>query len=156
MSVRLVIAEDTEHIRRMLVDILGLHGFDVVAEARTGDEALRRVDENVPDVVVVGHSRHGLDGVEATRRIRDHGPHPQVILYAAIDSETEDRAKDAGAVTCVSRTAGVEALAREITAITFCVERSRAPFAGASGSDARELRRGAERSHARSEAVRLP
>jgi DNA-binding NarL/FixJ family response regulator len=124
MSVRLVIAEDTEHLRRMLVDILGLHGFEVVAEARTGDEALRRVDENVPDVVVVGHSPHGLDGIEATRRIRGHGLNPQVILYSAsIDGEIEGRAKDAGAATCVSRTAGIEALAREITAITFCMER---------------------------------
>jgi DNA-binding NarL/FixJ family response regulator len=124
MSVRLVIAEDTEHLRRMLVDILGLHGFEVVAEAGTEDEALRRVDESVPDVVVVGHSPHGLDGIEATRRIRGHGLNPQVILYApSIDGEIEDRAKDAGAASCVSRTAGVEALAREITAITFCMER---------------------------------
>jgi DNA-binding NarL/FixJ family response regulator len=124
MSVRLVIAEDTEHVRRMLVDILGLHGFEVVAEARTGDEALWGADEYVPDVVVVGHSPQGLDGIEATRRIRGHGLSSQVILYAAsIDGEIEGRAKDAGAATCVSRTAGIEALAREITAITFCMER---------------------------------
>ncbi|MGH2655402.1 MAG: hypothetical protein ACRDIZ_01660 [Actinomycetota bacterium] len=62
MSVRLVIAKDTEHLRRMLVDILGLHGFEVVAEARTGDEALRSVDAYAPDVVVIGHSPQGLDG----------------------------------------------------------------------------------------------
>lgn len=124
MSVRLVIAEDTEHLRTMLVDILGLHGFEVVAEARTEDEVLRRVDEHIPDVVVVGHSPHGLDGIEATRRIRSNDPSPRVILYAAsIDGEIEDRAKDAGAASCVARTAGVEALAREITAITFCMER---------------------------------
>ena len=124
MSVRLVIAEDTEHLRRMLVDILGLHGFDVVAEARNGDEALRRVDENAPDVVVVGHSPQGLDGIEATRRIRGHDLTPQVILYAAsIDDEIEGRAKDAGAASCIARTAGVEALAREITSITLWMER---------------------------------
>lgn len=123
-TVRLVIAEDTEHVRRMLVDVLGLHGFDVVAEARTADEAVRGVSEFVPDVVVVGHSSVGLDGIATTRRIRDQGTRASVILYAAgIDSETEGRAKDAGVVTCVSRTAGVEALAREISAITFCVDR---------------------------------
>jgi DNA-binding NarL/FixJ family response regulator len=124
MSVRLVVAEDTEHLRTMLVDILGLHGFEVVAEARTGDEVLRRVDEHVPDVVVVGHSPQGLDGIEATRRIRSNAPNPQVILYAAsIDGEIEGQAKDAGATSCVARTAGVAALAREISAITLSMER---------------------------------
>ena len=123
MSVRLVIAEDTEHLRRMLVDILGLHGFEVVAEAETVDEALRRVDESDPDVLVVGHRPRGIDGIEAARRIRRRGVNPQVILYAAsIDDEIEHRAKDAGAATCVSRRAGVETLAREIAAITFCLE----------------------------------
>jgi DNA-binding NarL/FixJ family response regulator len=124
MSVRLVIAEDTEHLRTMLVDILGLHGFEVVAEARTGEEVLRMVDAHLPDVVVVGHSPQGLDGIEATRRILSNGRNLRVILYAAsIDGEIEGRAKAAGATSCVARTAGVEALAREIAAITFCMGR---------------------------------
>jgi hypothetical protein len=47
-----------------------------------------------------------------------------VILFAAsIDGEIEGRAKEAGATSCVARTAGVEALAPETTAITFCMER---------------------------------
>ena len=124
MGIRLIIVEDTDHVRRMLVDILGLHGFEVVGEARTGDEVLQRVAKDVPDVVVVGHSPHGLDGIEATRLIRSNGVNPQVILYAAaFDSEIEGRAKEAGATSCVARTAGVETLAREITAVTFRMER---------------------------------
>jgi two-component system invasion response regulator UvrY len=123
MSVRLVITENTEHIRRMLVDILGLHGFDVVAEAKTGEETLQCVNESDPDVVVMGHDQCGIDGVEATRRIRDHGLNPQVILYSAcVDGDIERRAKAAGAAMCVSRKSGVEALTREITAITLGLE----------------------------------
>jgi two-component system invasion response regulator UvrY len=124
MSVRLMITENTEHIRRMLVDILAFHGFDIVAEATTGEEALQCVDESTPDVVVMGHDLGGIDGVEATRRIRSHGLSPQVILYSAcVDGDTERRAKSAGAATCISRKSGVEALAREITAITLGLER---------------------------------
>lgn len=124
MSIRLVIAEDTEHVRRMLVDILGLHGFEVVAEAGTLDEALRRVEESEPDVLVVGHRPRGIDGIEAVRRIRGRPPSPPVILYAAaIDGEVEAQAKEAGAATCISRTAGVEALARGISAITLRLDR---------------------------------
>lgn len=124
MTVRLVITENTEHIRRMLVDILGLYGFDVVAEARTGEEALQCVGESDPDVVVMGHDQWRVDGIEATRRIRDHGFNPQVILYSAcVDGDIERRAKAAGAVMCVSRKSGVEALIREIAAITLGLER---------------------------------
>jgi two-component system, NarL family, invasion response regulator UvrY len=120
MSVRLVIAEDTEHVRKMLVDILGFHGFQVVAEASSGDEALRRVEETNPDVVVIGHDPWGVDGLEATRRIHNRGPEPQVIIYAAcVDSDIASRAKEAGAAACISRKSGVETLAREVAAITF-------------------------------------
>ncbi|HZB03409.1 MAG TPA: response regulator [Actinomycetota bacterium] len=120
MSVRLVIAEDTEHVRKMLVDILDFHGFEVVAEASSGEEALRRVEDTNPDVVVIGQDLWDVDGVEATRRIHDRGPEPQVIIYAAcVDGDIESRAREAGAAACVSRKSGIETLAREVAAITF-------------------------------------
>jgi two-component system, NarL family, invasion response regulator UvrY len=120
MNVRLVIAEDAEHVRNMLVDILDFHGFEVVGEASSGEEALRRVEETNPDVVVLGQDLWGVDGLEATRRIHDRGPEPQVIIYAAsVDGDIESRAKQAGAAACISRKSGVETLAREIAAITF-------------------------------------
>jgi two-component system, NarL family, invasion response regulator UvrY len=123
MSVRVLIAEDIEHVRQLLVDILGFHGFEVVAEARSGEEALRRVEETDPDVVVLGQDLRGIDAIEATKRLHDRGPEPQVILYAAcVDGEIESRAKEAGVAACISRKSGVEALAREITAITFGIE----------------------------------
>jgi two-component system, response regulator PdtaR len=126
MSVRVLIAEDTEHVRQLLVDILDFHGFEVVAQARNGEEALRRVEETDPDVVVIGQGLLGIDAIEATKRIHDRGPKPQVILYAAcIDGDIEGRAKEAGVAACISRKSGVEALAREITAITFGVEDQR-------------------------------
>ena len=120
MSVRLVIAEDTEHVRRMLVDILDFHGFEVVAEAGSGEEALRRVEETHPDVVVIGQDLGSVDGLEATRRIHNCGPEPQVIIYAAgVDDDFESRAREAGAAACISRKSGIETLAREVAAITF-------------------------------------
>ena len=135
MAVRLVIAEGTDHVRRMLVDILGFLGFEVVGEARTQDEALHTVQENLPDVVVVGHGHLGFDGIEATRRIRTHGPNPQVILYSSsIEGDLEARAREAGAAACVSRTAGIEALALEIAATTLCKE-------GFTSEDGRSSRR---------------
>jgi DNA-binding NarL/FixJ family response regulator len=126
MTVRVLIAEDTEHVRQLLVDILGFHGFEVVAEARNGEEALRRVEETDPDVVVIGQGLLGIDAIEATKRIHDWTPEPQVILYAAcVDGDIESRAREAGVAACISRRSGVETLAREITAMTFGVEEGR-------------------------------
>jgi hypothetical protein len=41
MSVRLFLTEDTEHARKMLVDILSVHGFQIVGEAEDGEAAVR-------------------------------------------------------------------------------------------------------------------
>ncbi|MGH2675533.1 MAG: response regulator transcription factor [Actinomycetota bacterium] len=120
MSVRLYIAEDTEHVRTMLVDILGLHGFEIVGQAASGEEALRGIEEVDPDVVVMDLKMSGLDGLETARRIREEHPDQQVILYSAyIDADVERRAKEVGVAVCVPKLSGVEALAREITAVAM-------------------------------------
>lgn len=120
MTVRLVVVDDTEHVRRMLVEILALHGFDVVGEAANAAEAVAQVDQLDPDVVVMDFKMPGVDGLEATREIRGRRPHQPVILYSAyVDDDLRDRARAAGAAACIPKPAGVEALATEISAIAM-------------------------------------
>lgn len=120
MTVRLLVVEDTEHVRRMLLDILELHGFEIVGDAESGAEALQRVEAADPDVVVLDYMMPEMDGLEVARRIREGRPDQQVILYSAyIDEELERGAKDAGVAVCVPKMAGVEELAREITAVAM-------------------------------------
>jgi DNA-binding NarL/FixJ family response regulator len=120
MSVRLFIAEDTEHVRKMLVDILGLHGFEVVGEAASGEETVQQVAEADPDVVVMDLRMSGLDGLQTARKIREARPDQQVIIYSAyVDADLEIRAKEAGVAVCVPKMSGVEALAREISAVAM-------------------------------------
>lgn len=53
MSVRPAVAEDTEHIRKKLVDILTFHGFKIVGETEDGEAAVRGMEGTDPDVVVM-------------------------------------------------------------------------------------------------------
>jgi DNA-binding NarL/FixJ family response regulator len=120
MTVSLLIVDDTEHVRRMLVDILSLHGFDIVGEAATGHDAIRMAVEQGPDVVVMDLKMPGTDGVEAARQIREQRPDMQVILYSAfVDAEVEARAREVGVAVCIPKLSGVEALAREISALAM-------------------------------------
>jgi DNA-binding NarL/FixJ family response regulator len=118
MSVRLYIAEDTDHVRSMLVDILGLHGFEVVGAVSTGEQAVDEVETADPDVVVIDLKLPGMDGLETARRIRGLRSGQQIILYSAyVDADVERLAKEAGVAVCVPKLSGVEALAREISAV---------------------------------------
>lgn len=124
MSVRLFIAEDTDHVRQMLVDILGLHGFEVVGQAANGHEAVGEVDRSDPDVVILDLRMPGLNGLEAARQIREQRPDQVVILYSAyVDDDLQASAREVGVAVCIPKIAGVEALAREITAAAMDLSR---------------------------------
>ena len=120
MSVRLVVVDDTLHVRQMLVDILELHGFEVVGQASDGEEAVARAAETDPDVVVLDLRMPRLDGLEAARQIRDRPGDQKIILYSAyLDDDVRKEADDIGVAICVSKGQGVEALAREISALVM-------------------------------------
>lgn len=124
MSVRLFIAEDTDHVRQMLVDILGLHGFEVVGQAANGHEAVGEVGRSDPDVVILDLRMPGLNGLEAARQIREQRPDQVVILYSAyVDDDLQASAREVGVAVCIPKIAGVEALAREITAAAMDLSR---------------------------------
>ncbi|HJV03949.1 MAG TPA: response regulator transcription factor [Actinomycetota bacterium] len=124
MTVRLLIADDTLHVRKMLVDILDLHGFEIVGEAADGDEAVVRTAETDPDVVVMDLKMPRTDGLEAARRIREGRDDQKVILYSAyLDDDVRRQAQAIGVDTCVSKGQGIEALAREISALVMDIGR---------------------------------
>jgi DNA-binding NarL/FixJ family response regulator len=86
MTVRVVLVDDQTLVRtgfRLMLDETG--DIEVVGEAADGSQALTVVSRTRPDVVLMDVRMPGLDGIEATRRIRS-GPHPaRVIILTTFD-----------------------------------------------------------------------
>lgn len=123
MTIRLLIVEDTEHVRTMLARVLEIQGFDVVGQAAGAAEALTLAEETDPDVVVMDYKMPETDGITATRRLREQDANRAVIMYSAyLTDELRSRAEEAGVLACVPKVSGVEALAREIAAAALTLE----------------------------------
>jgi response regulator NasT len=71
-------------------------GFEVVAEARDGREAVALAEQHAPDLAVMDVKMPELDGIEAARRILERRPIPIVMLTAFSETSLVGRAVDAG------------------------------------------------------------
>jgi len=62
-------------------------GFEVVGEAKSGEEALEAVARLEPHLVLMDINMEGMGGIEASRRIRDEHPATQVVLLSTYDED---------------------------------------------------------------------
>lgn len=116
MSVRVLVVDDTDHVRTMLVDMLQLDGFEVCGEAASGSEAIAAAGRLDPDVIIMDYKMPGMDGLEASRTIREQRSAQPIILYTAyLDTKLEDEAREAGVAICVGKIEGLGRLERHIT-----------------------------------------
>jgi two-component system, chemotaxis family, chemotaxis protein CheY len=114
--IKVMIVDDTDHVRRMLRNMLELDGFLVVGEAGNGPDAVAAIDTAGPDVVVIDYKMPEVDGLETAARIRAKRPDQVMILYTAfVDPELEARARDVGVSVVLGKIEGLESLEREIT-----------------------------------------
>ena len=114
-STRVLVVDDTEHVRQVVAEMLRLDGFQVVGEADGAEQALRIADETDPHVVVMDYKMPGADGLETTRQLRARRPGQIVVLYTAyLDAALERAAKEAGAALCLSKVEGLPQLERQI------------------------------------------
>lgn len=93
---RILIAEDETIIRLDLRDLLVQSGFEVVAEAKDGEEAVALALSEKPDLAIMDVKMPKLDGIDAARRILEERPIPIVMLTAYGQEELVSRAVEAG------------------------------------------------------------
>ena len=97
--ITILIADDHALLRRGLATLLGFApGLSVVGDAKNGEEAVKAAIKLKPDVVVMDLSMPVMDGVEATRRIREKLPETHVLILTTYSTSVDVvRAMDAGA-----------------------------------------------------------
>jgi NarL family two-component system response regulator LiaR len=90
-------------------------GFAVVGEAESGAEAVRRAGEVVPDVVLMDLLMEGMDGIEATRQIKNLSPRTQVVVLTSHHDDSHIfPALRAGAISYLLKNVRMEELAEAI------------------------------------------
>src|ERR671917_1066751 len=93
---RVVVADDSRLMRRMLADALSRQGFDVVGTAADGDEALELCRKHRPDALTLDLHMPGLDGLGVLRALRDGKAEAvPVVVVSAFSPAHGARAVDA-------------------------------------------------------------
>src|SRR5258707_7430528 len=86
---RILIADDHETVRAGLRALLEERpGWEVVAEAHDGAEAVAGAVEKRPDVAIVDYSMPFMTGVEVARRIRQHQLATEILIFTMHDSNS--------------------------------------------------------------------
>lgn len=93
---RVLIADDDPIIRLDLKQMLENMGYEVVAEAGDGQQALDQAREVSPDICILDVKMPIMDGIDAVSQIAEEGIAPAILLTAYSDRELIDRAKAAG------------------------------------------------------------
>ncbi len=98
-ELRSLIADDQASFRQKMQEMTqSIPWASVVAEAKNGLEAIELVKQHRPDVVLMDIVMPGIDGIEATRRIKEIAPQTKVIAITAYDNrEFPKQSVEAGA-----------------------------------------------------------
>ncbi len=115
---QILLVDDEPAILRALRHALEVHGYTIHA-AMTGEQAVARVADLDPDLVILDLGLPGIDGLEVIRRVRAFAPHvPILVLSAHGDDDSKVRALDLGADDYVAKPFSMrELLARVRTAL---------------------------------------
>ena len=84
---RILIADDSDHLRRVVREILEPEGFEVVGEARDGREALRLFETLRPDMVLLDLVMPGACGLSALREIRRRCSSTPIVVCSGLGQE---------------------------------------------------------------------
>jgi NarL family two-component system response regulator LiaR len=118
MPIRVLVVDDHAVVRGGLrLFLLAFDDLELVGEANSGGKALRLCQEVEPDVVLMDLVMPGMDGIEATRLIREQHPQIQVIALTSFpEEELVQAALEAGAIGYLLKNVSAGSMAAAIRA----------------------------------------
>jgi len=87
MSAKIMIVDDAAFMRMMIKDILVKNGFEVVAEAADGAQAIEKYKETLPDLVTMDITMPEKDGIAALKEIKKINPAAKIIMCSAMGQQ---------------------------------------------------------------------
>ena len=114
--IRILLVDDHKIVRQGVRAFFDAHeGIDVIGEAGSGAEAVKLVEERVPDVVLMDLIMPGMDGVEATRLAKNISPRTQIVVLTSYhDDEHIFPALQAGALSYILKDVEMDELAEAV------------------------------------------
>jgi DNA-binding NarL/FixJ family response regulator len=118
-SLRILVAEDHPLFRKGMISLLSsVPEFEVVGEAKTGEEAVVRAAQLQPDLILMDLQMPEVNGIEATRRILQESPSIRVLVVTLFeDNDSVFMALRAGARGYVLKDADEEEVVLSIRAV---------------------------------------
>lgn len=119
-NIRVVIADDHRAFAEALAATMRMEGdLSVVAIVHDGESAIEVAIDKEPDVVLMDLTMPGVDGIAATRRIKEAHPETHVVILSATEEEHERaRALDAGAEGYLSKERSVKDVTSSVRAVS--------------------------------------
>jgi DNA-binding NarL/FixJ family response regulator len=107
MAVQVLICDDQDAFRAAAREVVNAtNGFEVVGEARTGEDSVLAAGRLRPDLVLMDVQLPGIDGLEASRQIKAAHPEVAVLLLSTYDPEDfAARIASSGAIAFISKAA---------------------------------------------------
>jgi DNA-binding NarL/FixJ family response regulator len=117
--IRVMICDDHALFRRGLIMVLEAEDdIEVVGEAEDGRDAVRRVADMVPDVVLMDVRMPEVDGIEATRLISEQAPSAKILMLTVSDEESDlYEAIKAGATGYLLKEISIEEVASAVRSV---------------------------------------
>jgi len=113
-KIKILLVDDEKEFVETLSERIRMrdHKSDVALD---GEEALKRIDDDLPDVVVLDLKMPGIDGMEVLRRIRTAYPDVQVIMLTGHGSEKDEKeARKLGAFEYLQKPVEIDTLMKKI------------------------------------------
>lgn len=118
-KIKLLIVDDLDHVRQGLKTLLNLsEDIEIIGEAVNGFEAIGMALALNPDVILMDYEMPKLDGIEATKIVKNYNPGIQIVMISIHDSdEIRNKAVEAGAAAYENKAIPAEELMDKIRTV---------------------------------------